>query len=33
MQPQAYLGMSQVNDGSRCVDMGGKRKEINRFEM
>ena len=33
MQPQTYLGIPQVNDGSRCVDMGGKRKEINRFEM
>ena len=33
MQPQTYLGIPQVTDGSRCVDMGGKRKEINRFEM
>ena len=32
MQPQTYLGIPQVNDGSRCVDMGEK-KEINRFEM
>ena len=33
MQPQTYLGIPQVKDSSRCVDMGGKRKEINRFEM
>ena len=33
IQPQTYLGIPQVKDGSRCVDMGGKRKEINRFEM
>ena len=33
MQPQTYLGIPQVNDGSRRVDMGGKKKEINSIEM